>query len=116
MMFEKMHMSVVPTVNAVAGTVFGVYLIHDNPLVRAWLWPHFSFAAGLPVPLLVVSAVAAALTVFAICSVVDMVRLRLLEPPVMRAVDRLCGGLFERADRAVAQVQGGGSLPGATPR
>lgn len=38
---KKRPIKTIPWVNQIAATMFGVYLIHDHPLVREWLWKTF---------------------------------------------------------------------------
>lgn len=101
MLFERLDLRPVPVINTLAGSVFGVYLIHDNPYVRAWLWPHFSWAGSLSVPALVGCALLAAIAVFVACSAIDLVRANLIERPVIRVLDKRLAGTYERVDECV---------------
>ncbi|MEE8716812.1 MAG: acyltransferase [Coriobacteriales bacterium] len=101
MLFERLDLRPIPVINTLAGSVFGVYLIHDNPYVRAWLWPHFSWAGSLGVPALVGCALLAAIAVFVACSAIDLVRANLIERPVMRVLDKRLAGTYERVDECI---------------
>ena len=60
-------------VNVLGRTVFGVYLIHDNDHVRAWLWTVLSSNAGYwRDPWL--HAPAKILGVFAVCAAIELLR------------------------------------------
>ena len=77
-------------VNAVASAAFGVYLIHDNNVLRPWLWgalvrtQAFGHAPWMPL-----HAVFWALAIFAACAAADLLRQRFLEPLWLRLIDRL---------------------------
>ena len=61
-----------------APAAFGVYLIHDNPLVRGVLMSDaFAWIGGLPAPLLVLAVLGCACAVFAVCLVADRLRVAL---------------------------------------
>ena len=76
-------------VNVIASTTFGVYLIHDNPLIRAILWSDifhnqemygkdgFLFFSVLTVVL-----------VFAICALIDLARQKTVEKLWIKVVDK----------------------------
>lgn len=40
-LFKNLKIKYSPTINTIASTTFGVYLIHDNLIVRNWLWTDF---------------------------------------------------------------------------
>ena len=77
-------------INAVGATTFGVLLIHANSAtMRSWLWgsvvgciDHFS------IPFYWLYAIGATLTIFAVCSSIDYLRIRILERPFMKWVDK----------------------------
>lgn len=70
--------------NTAAKGALGVYLIHDNPIMRAWLWPHLAWAYALdPVAILAVG-VLSGVAVYAMGAAIDLVRMQLLERPGMR--------------------------------
>lgn len=81
------RMSVPPShrINTIAATTFGVYLLHDSNITRQLIWNgilHVSDAQFLSsyFPLL---AFADILAVFAICSAIDYLRLRFVEPKML---------------------------------
>lgn len=104
MLFEKMSVRSNRFVNTVAGATLGVYLIHDNPLVRGWLWPHFDWAFGRDIVLMLAVGLAAASAVFLICAVVDIVRRYLVERPTMALLEKTAGPLFDRIDRVMGDL------------
>lgn len=85
-------------INHIAQTTFGIYLIHDNPLVRHWLWPMWEplYDHGWLIILIVgfISTVA----VFMACSLIDFVRIRLIEAPFFRWLDKRFGSKLSCVD------------------
>ena len=96
------RMSVPPSrhINTIAATTFGVYLLHDSNITRQLIWNgilHVSDAQFLS-PLFPLLAFADILAVFAICSAIDYLRLRFVEPKMLawaeqrieRAKEKFC--------------------------
>lgn len=80
-------------VNTVASTTFGVLLIHaHSDVMRSWLWGDLLDIPGayltMPLPMLALYMIVVMLGVFAVCSALDYVRLRLAEPLYMGWFDR----------------------------
>ena len=73
-------------VNAVASTTFGVLLIHAaTDGMRKWLWLDFVNVPGaysLSLPALVGYSIVVMIGVFAVCSILDYLRIRFVERPV----------------------------------
>lgn len=76
-------------VNIVAGTVLGVYLIHENTFLRKIIWdyifPNVDYINSNWYVLFYVVKVAA---IFIVCSGIDLLRKRYIEPPMARFIDR----------------------------
>ncbi|WP_275532598.1 acyltransferase family protein [Lachnoclostridium sp. An118] len=77
-------------INTIASTTFGVLLIHANSdAMRKWLWDDilnnvgFFDSAWLPV-----HAVGSVIVIFAVCSVIDLVRIKLVERPFLAWWDK----------------------------
>ncbi len=115
--FKNLDIGVNGAVNAVSATVFGVLMIHANSdAMRAWLWGDLVDVPGLygalPTPLLILASCGVVLAVFAVCSAMDALRIRLVERPLFAWVGenrgRIEGAFRERtaglrawADRAL---------------
>lgn len=70
--FANLKLRHLPWVNFVASSTLGVYLIHDYPLMRRFLWVEtFRFRTCFGSPLFVPYLLACALLVFAACVAVD---------------------------------------------
>ena len=72
-------------INTVAATTFGVYLLHDSGITRQLIWNgilRVSDAQFLS-PYFPLFALADILAVFAVCSAIDYLRLRFVEPKML---------------------------------
>lgn len=74
-------------INAIASTTFGVLLIHANSdTMRQWLWKDTLNNVGhYGMPLYVICCVVG---VFAICSMIDYLRIKLIEKPFFNYFDK----------------------------
>lgn len=80
----------VPWINRMATHMFGIYLIHDHPLMREVLWGLvFSAVAYQTSPYLPLHALIAVVVVFSGCYVVDVLKHLLLDRPIQAIIDRL---------------------------
>lgn len=80
-------------VNRIASATLGVYLLHDNNYVRPALWGHLPIAAHLADNLIFLYAPLCILGVYLACTVLELIRQRLIErlyaPALTRLADRL---------------------------
>ena len=102
--FQKLAIGSVPWINRAAASALGVYLIHDNPIMRAWLWPHVAglYAAGWPA--ILAGGIGAALTVYALGALIDATRRTWLEKPLLAWISRRFAARLARADRWFAGI------------
>ncbi|MCI8305582.1 acyltransferase [Adlercreutzia muris] len=109
--FAAWEMPCSPWVNMLAKTALGVYLIHDNPIVRAWLWPHLAWVYPLGPAAIIAFGLGSALAVFALGSLIDYGRIALLERPFFRWLERSWGPQMQKAGAWLADI----GQPGARP-
>lgn len=84
-------------VNTISGCTFGVYLIHDNPAVRAILWQELLNNAPYKTsPSLIPRLVISVLLVFSVCTAMEYLRQKTVEAPTSRAVDHLLKKLLKQ--------------------
>ena len=114
--FKGLEMPKSQLVNTVSATTFGVFLIHaHSEAMRTWLWGRggvFDAATlyetcGLGA--LVLWCVVAMVSVFAVCSALDWLRIRFVEPAFARWLDAHGEGIEARVRRltdAVAEKVG----------
>ncbi len=88
-------------INRLAGTVLGIYLIHDNNLMRKIIWdyifPNLDYIQSSWYVLFYVIKVFA---VFAICSMIELLRKRYVERPLSAGIDR-CWPSLQQAVLAI---------------
>lgn len=108
LVFQKLEMPSVPWVNTVAKTTLGIYLIHDNPIMRAWIWPHFAPVYDLGFLGILGLSLLAAVGVFVLASTIDFARITLLEKPLFTWINRRFGAAIERANQwlSLAEPEG----------
>lgn len=79
-------------INKLAGTVLGIYLIHDNNLMRPFLWhnlfPNIDFLYS---DWYVVFYIFKVLAVFIVCAGIELTRKIFLEPVMVRIIDKYLG-------------------------
>lgn len=102
--FARLAMAPSRTVNNLAKCALGVYLIHDNPFVRTWLWPHFAAVYALGPAAIIGASLLAAMGVYAFGAAVDSVRIALLEKPLFRWLNSRFGDQLARADHWFATM------------
>lgn len=66
-------------INTIAGTTIGIYAIHEHPFVRKWVWSIFTFKdkSLYNSPLLIVKVVTVCITVFMVCCIIELIRLKI---------------------------------------
>ncbi len=96
--FSKLSIPHIPLINTCGGAVFGVYLIHDNPIVMKLLWPRFEFVYSMGAVKIVAVCLLASLSVLLVCIVVDILRARAVERPFMSALDKKFGARLDALD------------------
>jgi hypothetical protein len=93
MWFKNLKLSYHPIINKIAASAFGVQLIHSNcGNMSKWLWQDIFkntvyFHSKWSVYIL--HAIISVFVVYAICTIIDMVRIALLEKPTMKLVDKI---------------------------
>ena len=88
MVFKKIRMGHNRWINLIASAGFGVYLIHDNSIVRPFLWRTvFKNAAYQNTFLLIPYSIGAACLVYAVCTMIDLLRQASIEKVFLSIVD-----------------------------
>ena len=88
MLFKNLKMRQNRFINMAASSTFGVLLIHANSdIMRRWLWKDtLKNRLFYNSPYLASHAVASVLIVFCTCVVMDQIRIRMIERPVLNAM------------------------------
>ena len=106
-MFLKVHITnktINKVICTIAGTTFSVFVIHEHPLLKyQFLKGRFaSYAEETPI-IMVLKVLGTALVIFAVCSVIDLVRMQIFR--VLRVKEH-CDGLCEKMDKQVKKLLG----------
>ncbi len=87
--FRNLEIGNSKVVNTIAASAFGVLLIHANSdTMRQWLWRDMLDNVGHFDGNIYLHAVVSVLAVYAVCTLIDFIRIRLLEKPFFRWFDR----------------------------
>lgn len=83
--FKNWRLPYSKTVNTIAASTFGVLCIHSGTeAMRSFLWRHlFNCVDAYAEPWMPVHAVLSVLAVFSVCTLLDMLRLRFVEAPIL---------------------------------
>lgn len=89
MAFAKLKMNYHKTINFIASATFGVYLIHDNDTVKAFLWQTiFKNAQYQNSIFLIPYSIIVVASVYISCTIIDLIRKSIFEKPYMMLVDK----------------------------
>ncbi|MBE6788587.1 MAG: acyltransferase [Ruminococcaceae bacterium] len=88
--FKNLKMKYIPVINVVASSAFGVLMIHANSNnMRKWLWSDtLKNTQMFSSDKLIVHAVVSVLGVYVVCTVIDLLRIYLLEKPFFKLYDK----------------------------
>lgn len=91
MFFKDLKIKQSRTINTIGGSTFGVLLIHVNSdTMRKWLWGtglNVKEAYSLPFGKLVLFSFISVLGVFVICSIIEVIRQKLVEKKVLNRIE-----------------------------
>ena len=95
--FKNLEIGYSKVVNTIAASAFGVLLIHANSnTMRQWLWLDTLDNVGNFEGNIYLHAVVSVLTVYAVCTLIDFVRIQLLEKPFFRWFDNFAERLHKK--------------------
>lgn len=92
-------------INAVSSTTFGIYLIHDNGYIRPILWKDILHVKQFQdSPHLIFYLCFCIAAVFIACGILDYIRQKLIEKPVMTAIDPVLKKISEKFQEKASQI------------
>lgn len=94
MFFKNIKIKPSKLINTVSATTFGILLIHANSdTMRMWLWRDTLNNLGMySSAWMPIHAIGSVLIIFAVCSLLDLARIHLVEKPFFKLWDRHWGG------------------------
>lgn len=88
--FCKIDIGKVKAVNIVSSAVFGVYLLHDHPLVRQWVYSDiFDCFGHTHSETLFIYVLFMAGTIFLVCSMIELLRIKIIDGPLRRIANSI---------------------------
>ena len=102
MFFKNIDLGKNRVINFIAATAFGVYLIHDNGILRSRVWYKWVKTGTVDVSSganILLRGILAAISIYVVCSVIDRVRMICVEKPIFSHLGKL-DPFFEKVDSA----------------
>lgn len=88
-------------INSVAGTTFGIFLIHDNTFLKLWIWKQlFRNAKYIDSPWFIPASAGEVIVIFVVCMIIEYIRQNLLERWYMKGI----GKLLEKPQKFLDEV------------
>ena len=82
-------------INNISATVFGIYLLHENNFIRNILWNGiFKAYEKYKSPLLIIYIFVSSLIIFIVCSFIDYLRIKIIEPHLYGYIKYKCRNLI----------------------
>lgn len=104
---SELNIGSIAFINKMAAGSFSVYLIHENWLIRKTLWPSLEPVYNSPSALLLLEGLLFACMLFAVCSLLDLIRQKYLEKPLFRLIDSCpAGHRIDSFDKWVNSIEG----------
>ena len=92
MCFATLKMNYHRSINTWASASFGVYLIHDNYIIRKLLWKDlFKNAQYQESLFLIPYTIIVVIAVYIVCSLLELLRINIIEKPYMKIIKRYSG-------------------------
>lgn len=89
MFFKNLSISYSKLINTLGASTFGVLLIHTNDNIRDWLWNNLLKNTEVyNENYIYIHAAASVIGIFTICTIIDVLRIRFIESPVMKFLDK----------------------------
>lgn len=88
-------------INSISSSVLGIYLIHDNVILRKKIWEFFDINTHLKSETFFLYEIMVVITIFFICLVIDQIRIHLIEKPVLKKIDILIKKYSKRKENKI---------------
>ena len=106
MFFKNLKIGYFKTINKIAASTYGVLLIHANSdTMRQWLWKDTLDVVGhYSSKYMPLYAIGSVLAIFIICSIIDQLRIKLIEKPFFRLWDKHWDGFVVKCKKIESKV------------
>lgn len=101
MWFKNMRIKNSKAINIIAASAFGVFLIHTRgDVMRQWLWKDTLDCIGhYDTNLYWLYAIGCVLAIYAICTLIDIVRIKTIETPLLNVTERFCMSIYNKYNK-----------------
>lgn len=103
--FRKLNLGIHRFINLLAATTFGIYLIHDHPLVRQWVYSDFfncfeyTFSNDMVLYVLFMAC-----SIFLFCSIVEMIRMLIIDSMFLKKISRYLESFQTKIDSKIDEI------------
>lgn len=106
MLFKNLRIGYRKTINTIAVSTFGVFLIHTRgDAMRHWLWVDTLDVVGhYGSKYMPLHAIGSVLAIFIICTIIDQLRIRFIEKPFFRLWDKHWDGFLVKYKKIESKV------------
>ena len=107
MTFSTLKIKYNKWINIIASATFGVYLIHDNNIIRPILWMDIFKNAQYQNSLIIIPySILAVFLVYTICTIIDLLRKNFLEKTLMKIVNKYSDKWTELLKEIIYLIKG----------
>lgn len=100
LMFKNMDIKYNKIINIIASSVFGIYLIHDHPLVRRFLFDDvFNCSSHTNDPYLIPYVFLMCILIFTVCSIIELIRIYLIERMYYKKMTQVSDNIQEKISK-----------------
>lgn len=101
MWFKNLRINNSKIINTIAASSFGVLLIHANSdTMRQWLWKDTIDCVGhYDVSYYWLYAIGCVFAIFSVCTIIDIIRIKTIETPLLNMIETLCLKIFNKSIR-----------------
>lgn len=90
--FKNINLHYSRIINLIGGSTFGVFLIHTRSSVRKWIWGGDMFncveSYNWQLIEMILYSIGVILLIFTICTIIDIIRIKYLEEPLFKFLDK----------------------------
>lgn len=96
MIFASLKIKHSKIINTISSATFGVYLIHDNEIIRHFLWSNvFKNSQLQHSDMLLPYSIIVVILVYTVCTIIDLIRQRIFETRYINLIDKYSEKLLE---------------------
>lgn len=101
MFFKNLKVRNSKIINIIAASSFGVLLIHANSdVMRQWLWyDTVDCINHYDVSFYWLYAMGSVLAIYAVCTIIDIIRIKTIETPLLNVTERFCLIVFNKLNK-----------------